>query len=153
MSSTIIIIYGIGLICLFLIIVLGKLETKDGEVVDMCISEIHDHKYKDVDIKSKLNKRFTFFRWKKLTMSLINNGYQPEKYGYVTITNKGTVINGDHRMACLKYVYNSEFTINVKVVKHNYWYRYTIKLLYLPLFCFLPAILLYPVLIFISRYD
>ena len=56
--------------------------------------------------------------WKELKRSL-TKGYNPEKYTYIIICNFFGVkfpIDGNHRLALLKNLYEDDYTINVKSI-------------------------------------
>ena len=56
---------------------------------------------------------------KSLENSIKKEGYNPEKYGYITVipylfSNNYWVMDGKHRLAALKKIYNKDHKIKVK---------------------------------------
>ena len=72
--------------------------------------------------KTTYNKLLIMFRpfkvrivkleWKSLRDSLIS-GYEPKKYGYITVRNN-RVVNGNHRLILLKEMYPENKEIEIK---------------------------------------
>jgi hypothetical protein len=72
---------------------------------------------------SSLNKQIPLqnnYDWESLTDSIKNEGFVPEKYGYITISKDGIVLNGHHRYVVLKKIYNDDYVVKVFRRRFNY---------------------------------
>jgi len=73
---------------------------------------------------SPLNKQIPFqnnYDWESLTENIKKEGFVPEKYGYITISKDGVILNGHHRYVVLKKIHNDDdYVIKVFRRKFNY---------------------------------
>ena len=70
-----------------------------------------------------LNRKISLqkdYDWDSLTDSIKTNGFIPEKYGYITISKDGMVLNGHHRCVVLKKLYHDDYEVKVFRKKFNY---------------------------------
>ena len=89
--------------------------------------KIETIKLKDIKI-SLLNRQLpstnilidTNYDWNLLIDSIKKEGFLPEKYGYMTISKNGTLLEGHHRYAVLKNLYGENYEIKVIRKQKNY---------------------------------
>lgn len=61
------------------------------------------------------------YEWDVLRDSIKINGWNPQHFGYITISKDRYCINGHHRVVLLKEMYGDDFVVNVKRIDRNYW--------------------------------
>jgi len=61
------------------------------------------------------------YNWGVLKNSIEKEGWNPSRFGYVTISNDDYCINGHHRIVLLKEMYGDNFIIEFKRINSKYW--------------------------------
>ena len=81
-----------------------------------------DVEYKTIEIL-RINKikriNRTFFNKKKyieLSKSLVNFGYEPVKFNYITLDNDNNIIDGSKRLSILRSMHGNYLKIKVKMI-------------------------------------
>jgi hypothetical protein len=60
------------------------------------------------------------YEWGILRESLKKNGWSPETFGYITISENNYCVNGHHRTVLLKEIFGDDFEIEVVRLKGSY---------------------------------
>ena len=64
--------------------------------------------------KDARKKGRTTYNWEELYNSILDNGYDPEKYHYITVNEDGNILDGFHRAAMLIFL-NEGIDLDIKV--------------------------------------
>jgi hypothetical protein len=76
------------------------------------------------------------YDWNLLIDSIKKEGFLPEKYGYITISKNGTLLDGHHRYTVLKNLYGENYEI--KVIRNQMNYFTIVLFSIVILICMLP---------------
>ena len=76
------------------------------------------------------------YDWDLLIDSIKKEGFLPEKYGYITISKNGTLLDGHHRYTVLKNLYGENYEI--KVIRNQMNYFTIVLFSIVILICMLP---------------
>jgi hypothetical protein len=68
-----------------------------------------------VDVLNNVN-----YNWSSLIESIKENGFLPEKYGYMIISKNGILLEGHHRYMVLKKLYGENYEIKIIREKKSY---------------------------------
>lgn len=82
------------------------------------------------------------YDWEGLEKSLIENGYKPEKYGYITISKDGYVYDGHHRTSILQTIFINDENKKILIKKSILNYNLELFLVLLLLLIFSPILIL-----------
>jgi hypothetical protein len=88
-------------------------------------------KLKELKI-SPLNSGIKFgddYDWDFLINKIKSEGFNPEKYGYITISSNNVILNGHHRFKILKKLYDDDYEIKVRRLRLHYFLLLTVGLL------------------------
>jgi len=87
------------------------------------------------------DKKHTHYDWEGLKKSLIENGYDPEKYGYIEISKDGYIYDGHHRTSVLQDIFINDEKKEVLIKKSSMNYNLEIFLIFTILFIISPILI------------
>lgn len=76
------------------------------------------------------------YDWPTLKDNIKSEGFLPEKYGYMTISKDGILLDGHHRHIVLKELYGENYKI--KVIRKQKNYKIIVILFIIKSICILP---------------
>jgi len=113
-------------------------NLENTSIVELRLGDLHTlhHPIKKRNLWDKICNFFNYYPWGELKKSILKEGYNPHKYGYVVVRPKyngvtydikkdkwvGTADrfetqDGNHRVRILKDLYSSDYKIKVKIEK------------------------------------
>lgn len=93
------------------------------------VVKLKDIKFSRLEHYPHGSKSHPRYDWDSLKKSILTNGYNPNKFGFITISSDGYCINGHHRTVILRELYDDYYEVEVIKLKSTYIKQFLINVI------------------------